>query len=73
MYLIAMLCNYLSKPNYNSFPNRFMLFWKVYVHDSKDVPQVNDIGKSVLPGTHTLATISHIEVTLLQRTSRPTR
>ena len=37
---------------------------KVYVHDPGDIPQMKELGKSVLPGVHTLAAISHSQVGL---------
>ena len=38
------------------------IYSKVYAHDATDIPQMKELGKSILPGVHTLASISYSQV-----------
>ena len=36
----------------------FSAYLQVYLHDPRDIPQMKDIGKAVLTGVHSLASVS---------------
>ena len=39
-----------------------IILTQIYVHDPVDIPQMKELGKSVLPGVHTLGSLSYSQV-----------
>ena len=45
--------------------DRYIIHVKVFVHDWLDIPQMEELAKSILPGMHTFASVSHSQVSSL--------